>query len=306
MIWICHATSCNVQNELSGHSKQGKIHVTYILWVSKWACRWDGYGWLNALSMFLTVTSVWLYFLCSSSEFESHLVVIHNPLRPLWVILSLLHFPKVLWCLEMVSTEVSYHFLASEACSEVPMLIQGLHSELSRLRINVCWESIYAWYVTLFTPHQVYILDKIAYIFLRSYTSQLFGLGTSVSHPSPLFHVFCNINHLLALPRCEGVLSPLPLDLLLLHGIRPQLLLLSQLFIPLKHLWAQAFAGKDGRKRWQSGWCTSWVALVCQWGRGTRGWGPCACCLQCSCIVWMCRWTLRINWHLECEWGRSD
>ena len=62
----------------------------------------------------------------------------------------------------------------------------------------------------------MYLLDKFAYIFLRSYISQLFGLGASVSHPSPLFHVFCNINHVLALPRREGVLSPLPLDLLLL------------------------------------------------------------------------------------------
>ena len=39
-----------------------------------------------------------------------------------------------------------------------------------------------------------------------------------------------------ALPRREGVLSPLPFDLLLLRGIGPQLFLLSQLVIPLKRL----------------------------------------------------------------------
>ena len=150
--------------------KTKKMHVIRILWVSKWAGRRDGYGWLNALSMFLTRRVCLVIFLMQFvGVWKSSCLYTTTPYDHCGVVLSLLHFPKVLWCSEMVSTEVSRNFLAFEACSEVPTLIQGFPRRTPRSRINVCWESVYAWYVTLFTPHQVYILDKFAYIVLRSY-----------------------------------------------------------------------------------------------------------------------------------------
>jgi hypothetical protein len=61
------------------------------------------------------------------------------------------------------------------------------HGQLPRSRISVCRESVYAWYVTLFTSHQVYILNKSVNIVVRSCVSRHFGLGASVSHPFTRF-----------------------------------------------------------------------------------------------------------------------
>ena len=122
-----------------------KMHVIRILWVSKWAGRRDGYGWLNALSMFLTHRVCLVIFLMQFvGVWKSSCLYTTTPYDHCGVVLSLLHFPKVLWCSEMVSTEVSRHFLASEACSEVPTLIQGFPRRIPKiedqrvLRVRIC------------------------------------------------------------------------------------------------------------------------------------------------------------------------
>ena len=103
------------------------------------------------------VASVCLYFLGSSSELEIHLAVVPQP--PTATLVS--------FCLSSTfqrSSDVLDRYLQRTVATFWLMMRAQmfLHSSksfrgaLPSSRINVCQESVYAWYVTLFTQHQVY------------------------------------------------------------------------------------------------------------------------------------------------------
>ena len=112
----------------------------FIIYFNFWTQVWEG-----SLSMFLTCCVCLVIFLMQFVRvWKSSCRYTTTPYDHCGVILSLLQFPKVFWCSEMVSTEFSHHFLASEACSEVLTLIQGFPQWTPKiedqrvLRVRIC------------------------------------------------------------------------------------------------------------------------------------------------------------------------